>query len=459
MAIVLGLVHLAAFTDRYLIALAAPALKADLRLSDFQIGLLQGSAFVLVFAVAALAFGSVADRSRRTLVIAVSLACWSAANAAFAFCSTFGEMFSARVALGLGQAALSPAALSLIAATAPHGRIGQVVSIYTSGSTLGRSAAFLGGGALMSVLASAPLAFAGDPQAWRALFIVSVIPNFADRRRAGVARACARGRERAKSLPCVARLARPPLAPLRRPYRGGGSGHDGDPGGHGLDGHGAGAPARLRHRTRRRGLRSGRAGRRARRPPDRRRFARRLSPQRRKSGALHGAGLEPDERGAGRLPVLPRRGTNRDRWLARIDLCAGPRHARRLFGRADHDAPRDAWAGERALPVLQHADRVRAGAAPCGPSDRPAVRGRRRPSFAFERDRRRMRDRRRGLRRKTGVAPSAYEKSRTENGLALSDQLRSGTLRQGSNSAALLIRRLSPGGMSTRGSMIFRARR
>lgn len=177
-AIVLGVVHLAAFTDRYLIALVAPVLKADLRLSDFQIGLLQGSAFVLTFAVGALIFGSVADRSRRVLVIAASLFCWSAASAAFAFCASFGEMFLARVALGLGQAALSPAALSLIAATAPHGRIGQTVSIYTSGSTLGRSAAFLGGGALLPALAAAaPLEFAGYPQAWRGLFVASVIPN------------------------------------------------------------------------------------------------------------------------------------------------------------------------------------------------------------------------------------------------------------------------------------------
>ena len=197
-AVILGLVHLAAFTDRYLLALAAPALKTEIGLNDFQLGLLQGAAFVLVYAIGALAFGPVADRSRRVLVIAASLACWSAASTAFAFASTFGEMFGARVALGLGQAALSPAALSLIAATAPRGRLGQAVSIYTAGSTLGRSAAFLGGGALLPLLgATAPLAFLGYPQAWRALFVAIVIPNLA-------------------LILAVLALPEPPRAPLRR---------------------------------------------------------------------------------------------------------------------------------------------------------------------------------------------------------------------------------------------------
>ncbi len=174
--VVLAFAHLSAFTDRYLPALVAPALRTDLSLTDFEIGLLQGSAFVLVYAFGTLAFGGLADRGRRVAIVALSACLWTLAALAFAFAATFGQMFAARLALGLAQAALSPAALSLIGAYAPRGSIGRAVSIYTSGSTLGRSAALLGGGALLALLATHDPFGPGVPH-WRLALALASLPN------------------------------------------------------------------------------------------------------------------------------------------------------------------------------------------------------------------------------------------------------------------------------------------
>jgi MFS family permease len=178
-AAILALAHLSAFTDRYLVSLVAPALKADLALSDFQLGLLQGTAFVLIYAVGALASGPLIERRRKLPIVAACVALWSLATVACGLARSFAELFAARLLLGLGQAALSPAALSLIAAVMPPGQLGRGVSLYTTGSTLGRSAALLGGGALLRLLTTASATVFGLDAPWRALFLAIALPNVA----------------------------------------------------------------------------------------------------------------------------------------------------------------------------------------------------------------------------------------------------------------------------------------
>ncbi|MBK3398634.1 MULTISPECIES: MFS transporter [Methylobacterium] len=170
--------HLLAFADRFIAALVAPAIKADLRLSDFELGLVQGTAFVAAYAVASLAAGPLVDRLHRPRLIAAGVLVWGLASLACGLATGLGELVLGRAALGLGQAVLTPAALALIAARQPRDRIGQGVSLYVAGATLGRATAMgLGGGLLALLPAMVPLGPGAPVAAWRVLFALSVVPN------------------------------------------------------------------------------------------------------------------------------------------------------------------------------------------------------------------------------------------------------------------------------------------
>lgn len=182
----LAAAHLSAFADRFLTALVAPAMKADLGLTDFQLGLVQGTAFVSAFVVASALGGPLVDRAHRPRLVAASLMLWSCASIGCGLATGLNGMMGARMMLGLGQSCLTPAALSLIAARTLPARRGRTVSIYTAGATLGRSAALLAGGGLLAVLpvriafGALPLgAVEGGLAAWRAVFILGVLPNLA----------------------------------------------------------------------------------------------------------------------------------------------------------------------------------------------------------------------------------------------------------------------------------------
>lgn len=154
-------------------------MKAELGLSDFQIGLLQGTAFVAVFVVASALSGGLVDRIHRPRLVCASIAVWSLGSMACGLATSMGEMTGARMVLGLGQACLTPVALSLIAARQPRARLGRGVSIYTAGATLGRSSALLLGGGLLAIL---PATIQLSPifetlASWRAVFLLSCLPN------------------------------------------------------------------------------------------------------------------------------------------------------------------------------------------------------------------------------------------------------------------------------------------
>ena len=173
----LALAHCLAFTDRMVTALLAPAIKTALALSDFQLGLLQGAAFVISYSMASLVVGALADRHRRIGLVIVSLLISGLATASIGLARDFGDLFAARMVVGFGQAILSPAALSLLAQALPRDRLGRGISIYTAGSTLGRSLALVGGGALLAALPTAISSAWGPVYAWRLLCVGATVPN------------------------------------------------------------------------------------------------------------------------------------------------------------------------------------------------------------------------------------------------------------------------------------------
>jgi MFS family permease len=162
------------YTDRQVLSLLVDPIRGDMGISDTRISLLLGTAFAVIYGIAGIPLGFLADRiSRRNLIFA-GVSVWSLGTIACGFSHNFGEIFASRIVVGLGEAALSPAAISLISDYFPPSRRGTAVGFFLSGIAMGSGAAILiGGGVLHAIevgaLAATPLA-AYPP--WRMVLLV-----------------------------------------------------------------------------------------------------------------------------------------------------------------------------------------------------------------------------------------------------------------------------------------------
>jgi MFS family permease len=132
-----------AYIDRQLIVTLAPLLMEDLGLTHAQIGLLVGVSFIVVFAGLNLLLGAAADRFSRPRLIAAGLAVWSGATALTGAARGFAQMAAMRMFVGVGEATLSPAGLSMLGDRFPAHRRGLASSIFYTGIPLGFAVSFL----------------------------------------------------------------------------------------------------------------------------------------------------------------------------------------------------------------------------------------------------------------------------------------------------------------------------
>jgi MFS family permease len=176
---VLFVVTLVSQLDRQLPALMVGPLRAEFGISDTAFSLMQGYAFVLSFTLMGVPLGRFVDGRNRRNLIAAGLLFWSAATALFAFGRSYTELVVARLALGIGEAVLAPAAYSLIAdLVAPHRR-GRALAFYGVSIAIGSGASLLLAGWLMAVIPAGGLAVAGlgELAAWRLAFLVAALPG------------------------------------------------------------------------------------------------------------------------------------------------------------------------------------------------------------------------------------------------------------------------------------------
>jgi len=181
---VLGLLfcsYVAAFADRGLVSVAAAPIKHDLHLSDTQLGLLNGTAFVALYCVCGIPLGLLADRGDRRAVLAIGLLFWSAMTAACAFADSLVGFSLARAGVGLGEACLVPVGISLLGSVTPQRQLARSIAVFLMGATVGNSLALLGGGwVLHHIGAMAPLMPGlGRIAPWRALFLFAAAPGVA----------------------------------------------------------------------------------------------------------------------------------------------------------------------------------------------------------------------------------------------------------------------------------------
>ncbi|MDB6091807.1 MAG: hypothetical protein JWN85_4591 [Gammaproteobacteria bacterium] len=169
------------YTDRQVLSLLVDPIRSDLGISDTRISLLLGTAFAVVYGIAGLPLGFLADRTSRRNLIFAGVLVWSCGTLACGFAHTFGQLFAARIVVGLGEAVLSPAAISLISDYFPPARRGTAVGCFLSGIAMGIGASILiGGGVLHAVehgaLANTPLATLAP---WRLVLLVIGAPGMA----------------------------------------------------------------------------------------------------------------------------------------------------------------------------------------------------------------------------------------------------------------------------------------
>jgi MFS family permease len=167
------------YTDRQVLSLLVDPIRADLGISDTQISLLLGTAFAVVYGVAGIPLGYLADRTSRRNLIFCGVLVWTIGTLACGFSHSFGQLFAGRLVVGLGEAVLSPAAISLISDYFPPSRRGTAVACFLSGIAMGIGAAILiGGGVLhfvqLGALAGTPLATQAP---WRLVLLLIGAPG------------------------------------------------------------------------------------------------------------------------------------------------------------------------------------------------------------------------------------------------------------------------------------------
>lgn len=144
----LTLIYISSFVDRQIIAVLAPQIQQALSLDNFQVGLLYGTAFSVIYAVCGIPMGRLADIYSRKIMIVVGLVIWSLMTLLSGFAASLTFLIIARFFVGISESALSPAVYSLLSDYFRPDQRATVFSIYSAGIFVGIGVAFLGGGSI-----------------------------------------------------------------------------------------------------------------------------------------------------------------------------------------------------------------------------------------------------------------------------------------------------------------------
>lgn len=176
------LLTILSYADRMIIVLLVDPIKRDLFLDDVQISLLQGLAFALCFGLASLPLGWAADRYSRRWVIYGGVTVWSLATAASGFAANFEQMFLARFFVGVGEAALAPAAFALLPDLFPRRQLALATGVLTAGAAVGGGGAILVGSFLVGwaeAVGTVTLPLLGPVAVWQLVFLSLGVPGIA----------------------------------------------------------------------------------------------------------------------------------------------------------------------------------------------------------------------------------------------------------------------------------------
>jgi len=180
---VVGVLMLAAvvsFIDRQILSLLIEPIRRDLEISDTQVSLLAGLAFSLFYTVMGIPIARLADSSNRRNIIAVGILVWSVMTVCCGLARNFLQLFITRVGVGVGEAALSPPAFSMIADYFPREKLGRAIAVFSLGVYVGVGLALIVGGAVVNMLSGPErlvLPIIGEVYAWQVAFLVVGFPG------------------------------------------------------------------------------------------------------------------------------------------------------------------------------------------------------------------------------------------------------------------------------------------
>jgi MFS family permease len=177
---VLVIVYIFNFIDRQILSILTEDIKADLGVNDSQMGFLFGTVFAVFYAVFGIPLARLADVWVRRSLIAVGLVGWSVMTALSGFARSFPALAACRIGVGIGEAAASPAAFSLLSDYYPPERRATVIAIYSAGVFIGAGIGLFLGGFILDtwnewypVATDAPFGFKG----WHVAFMAVGVPG------------------------------------------------------------------------------------------------------------------------------------------------------------------------------------------------------------------------------------------------------------------------------------------
>ena len=170
------------FTDRGILNLLVEPIKRDLHLSDLQVSLLMGFAFVFFYILLGFPIATLVDTKSRRAIIGVGLTCWGAMTALCGVAQNFWTFFLCRVGVGVGEACTGPATFSMLSDFFPPHRLTRAIAFMSFGTMAGIGLAQIFGAGIIQMLSGVPnlhVPLIGTIHNWQLVFFVVGIPGLA----------------------------------------------------------------------------------------------------------------------------------------------------------------------------------------------------------------------------------------------------------------------------------------
>jgi MFS family permease len=177
---IFGLSLMVNMLDRGILGLLIPSIKSDLRLSDTEISLIVGFAFVIFYAVLGLPIARLSDTRSRRMIIGISISIWSGMTALCGLAQNFWQLFVLRMGVGVGEAGSGPATYSMMADLFPRSKLPWAISVLSFGFVTGSGLALIIGGLIVSMFADFPQAAIpvfGVLQPWQLTLMTVGLPG------------------------------------------------------------------------------------------------------------------------------------------------------------------------------------------------------------------------------------------------------------------------------------------
>ncbi|CAN5185223.1 MFS transporter [soil metagenome] len=177
---VMQFLYVVAMVDRNLVALLVTPIKKSLGISDFQVSLLQGTAFGLFFVLCGLFSGWLLDRFSRRKVVYWGVTVWSVCAASCGLAANYLQLMLGRFGVGAGEAVLSPASYAMISTQFPKEKLGFAIGVWGTGSVIGGSVSLWLGGLVAGILTEkgpTTLPLIGFVEPWQQTFLLFGLPG------------------------------------------------------------------------------------------------------------------------------------------------------------------------------------------------------------------------------------------------------------------------------------------